>query len=48
MRSAKMEGFTSTMDWDTLKIGPQSCLSPKETAEVKSSLKTGESIHEII
>ncbi len=48
MRSAKMEGFTSTMDWDTLKIGPQSCLSPKERSDVKGSLKTGETVHEVI
>ena len=48
MRSARMEGFTSTMDWDTLKIGPESTLNPKEKDEVKSNMATGEEIHEAI
>jgi hypothetical protein len=48
MRSAKMEGFTSVMDWDTLKIGPQSAMNPKEKEVLKDSLKTGEDIHEAI
>ena len=30
MRSAKQEGFTSTMDWESLKIGPGSALTPEE------------------
>lgn len=30
MRSADMISFTSTMDWDTLRIGPEPALSPKE------------------
>lgn len=30
MRSAAMKSFTSKMDWETLKIGPESVLSPKE------------------
>ena len=25
-----MKSFTSTMDWETLKIGPNTALSPKE------------------
>ena len=48
MRAAKMEGFTSTMDWDTLKIGPQSAMNPKEREAIKDSLSTGEDIHEAI
>jgi len=47
MRSARMEGFTSTMDWDTLKIGPESTLNPKEKEEVKGNI-AGEEIHEAI
>ena len=43
-----MEGFTSVMDWDTLKIGPQSTMSPQEREEIKDSLSTGEDIHEAI
>lgn len=30
MRAATMKSFTSTMDWETLKIGPNTALSPKE------------------
>ena len=46
MRTARMEGFTSTMNWDTLKIGPQSAISPTEMKQIQKSLKTGEDIHE--
>jgi len=48
MRSAKMEGFTSVMDWETLKIGPQSTMNPKEKEDIKDSLSTGEDIHDAI
>ena len=48
MRSAKMEGFTSVMDWETLKIGPQSTMNPKERDEIKDSLSTGEDIHDAV
>ena len=38
MRSASMKSFTSTMNWETLQIGPETALSPKEKedADVKS------------
>ena len=48
MRSAKMEGFTSVMDWETLKIGPQSTMNPKDRDAIKDSLSTGEDIHDAI
>jgi hypothetical protein len=48
MRSAKMEGFTSVMDWETLKIGPQSTMNPKDRENIKDSLSTGENIHDAI
>ena len=48
MRAAKMEGFTSVMDWDTLKIGPQSTMNPQDRKAIKDSLSTGEDIHEAI
>ena len=48
MRSAKMEGFTSVMDWETLKIGPQSTMNPKDRDDLKDSLSTGEDIHDAI
>ena len=30
MRSASMKSFTSKMNWESLKIGPESTLNPKE------------------
>jgi len=48
MRSAKMEGFTSVMDWETLKIGPQSTMNPKDRDAIKDSLATGEDINDAI
>ena len=48
MRSAKMEGFTSVMDWETLQIGPQSTMNPKDRDALKDSLSTGEDIHDAI
>ena len=48
MRAAKMEGFTSVMDWETLKIGPQSTMNPKDRDAIKDSLSTGEDIHDAV
>jgi hypothetical protein len=45
MRSGKMGTFTSTMDWETLKIGPESALTPDEKEE--NQHKTGEEINDI-
>ena len=45
MRSGKMGTFTSTMDWETLKIGPESALTPDEKEE--NEHKTGEEINDI-
>lgn len=45
MRSAGMRSFTSFYDRDTLRIGPESALSPKEKEE--SSHKTNESIDDL-
>ncbi len=42
MRSAMMKSFTSTMNWETLKIGPETALNPNEKEEA-----TGESIDDI-
>jgi hypothetical protein len=46
MRSGRAISFTSAMDWETLKIGPESALTPKERKE-ESGSKTGESIEDI-
>ena len=45
MRNASMQSFTSTVDWETLKFGPESALSPKERDS--QSQKTGEEIDDI-
>ena len=45
MRSASMKSFTSTVDWDSLKIGPETAETPKERDE--SSHKTGEEINDL-
>ncbi len=45
MRSASMDSFTSTMDWETLKIGPESELSPKERET--TSEKNEEEIYDL-
>jgi hypothetical protein len=48
MRSAKMEGFTSVMDWETLKIGPQSTMNPKDRAAIKDAVAKGEEIYDAV
>ena len=40
-----MRSFTSTMNWETLKIGPDTALNPKEAGD--NDLKTGEEIDDI-
>ena len=45
MRAAAMRSFTSTMNWETLKIGPDTALNPKEAGD--NDLKTGEEIDDI-
>ena len=42
MRNGAMEDFTSEMDWDTLKIGPKSALSPTEKAKLKEQMEDDE------
>ena len=45
MRAAAMRSFTSTIDWETLKIGPETALTPKQQQE--NDQKTGEDIEDI-
>ena len=47
MRSNRMESFTSTVDWETLKIGPQSAINPKEREAIKDNMATGENVDDI-
>ena len=42
-----MSSFSSEVDWETLKIGPQSQLSPKEREAVEKSMKTGEAVDDL-
>ena len=45
MRAAAMRSFTSTIDWESLKIGPDTALTPKERED--NDQKTGEDIDDI-
>ena len=45
MRSGKMGTFTSTMNWESLKIGPDTALTPDEREQEEH--KTGEEINDI-
>ena len=47
MRSNRMESFSSVVDWETLKIGPQSAINTKEREALESSMKTGEDVDDI-
>lgn len=47
MRNGKVEGFTSTMNWESLKIGPQTAIDPDERAELKETMETGESTYDL-
>ena len=44
-RNAALISFTSAMDWETLKVGPESALTPKEKEDAEH--KTGEEIHDM-
>ena len=45
MRSAAMRSFSSTVNWETMKIGPETAMTPKEREE--SDQKTGEDIDDL-
>lgn len=45
MRNGPMDSFTSVVNWDNLRIGPESALTPKEKEE--SSHKVDESIEDL-
>ena len=45
MRAASMKSFSSVMDWETLKMGPDTALTPKEREA--SSHKTDEDIDDL-
>ena len=37
-----MQGFVSEIDWETLKIGPNSALDPDQKADLKDQMTSGE------
>jgi hypothetical protein len=45
MRSAAMRSFTSTVNWETMKIGPESAMTPSDREQ--SEHKTGEDIDDL-
>lgn len=45
MRNAAEKSFTSDMNWESLKIGPGSCMTPQQKDD--SSMSTGEDIYDI-
>ena len=47
MRSNEMKSFSSVVDWETLKIGPQSQTNPKEREAMENSMKTGEDVDDL-
>ena len=47
MRNGKVEGFISTMNWDSLRIGPQTEMDPDDRAEMKEALTTGEDAYDL-
>lgn len=46
MRNNEMKDFTSVVNWNTLTIGPQSGVNPKEREEMEKSMKTGEDMYD--
>ena len=47
MRNGDPSGFTSVMDWDALKIGPNSALDPDERDALMDAMKENESIDDM-
>ena len=47
-RNARVAGFTSEMNWSTLKVGPHTAMDPDEKAELKETMgKTGEEVNDV-
>ena len=46
MRSGEMAGFVSEIDWETLKIGPNSALDPDQKADLKEQM-SGEDVNDL-
>ena len=46
MRSREMEDFTSEVNWQTLKIGPESVMNPEQKKQLKEDMYEEENSHE--
>jgi replicative DNA helicase len=47
MRNGPIEDFSSQIEWDTLKIGPQSAMTPKQKDALKKEMSSGEDVQEL-
>ena len=47
MRNGRVQPFISTMDWETLSIGPQSAMDPDEKQELKEAISSNESTYDL-
>jgi replicative DNA helicase len=47
MRSGKEKGFITRMNWETLRMGPETEINPDTKEEMKEALSTGESAYDI-
>jgi len=47
MRNGPIEDFSSEVDWKTLKVGPNSALTPKQKEAMKKSMASGEDVQEL-
>ena len=43
-----MKSFTSAVNWETLKIGPESAMNPEEKSALKEQMFEGEGAQEEI
>ena len=41
MRNNEVKGFTSEMDWKSLKIGPNSAITPAEKEKMRKEMSIG-------
>jgi hypothetical protein len=47
MRNGPIEDFSSQIEWSTLKIGPQSSMTPKEKDAIRKEMSSGEDVQEL-
>ena len=47
MRNGPIEDFSSQIEWSSLKIGPQSSMTPKEKDAIRKEMSSGEDVQEL-